>query len=79
MEAYSIRLMPHRDRKDTLMSITLLPTEFFAWIRAGWFIASWASVLTSMVTGKRKDRWAAQYTAEGIDLSNWENDRAGHP
>lgn len=59
--------IPHRDSRDVLLAALLLPQEFFAWLRAGWFIAAWCSVLTSRVTRRRKDRWAMQYVAEGVD------------
>jgi cellulose synthase/poly-beta-1,6-N-acetylglucosamine synthase-like glycosyltransferase len=59
--------IPHRDRRDVLLAALLLPQEFFAWLRAGWFLAAWCSVLTSRVTRRRKDRWAMQYVAEGVD------------
>lgn len=58
--------IPHRDRRDVLLAATLLPQEFFAWMRAGWFLAAWCSVLLGQVTRRRKDRWAMQYAAEGI-------------
>ena len=53
-------LIPHRDRWDVLMALVLVPQEIFAWLRAGWFLASWWQVLT----GQTKDRWALQYRAE---------------
>lgn len=58
--------IPHRDRKDVLLAALLLPAEFFAWLRAGWFLAAWFDVLKSKVTGNRKDRWKMQYKAEGL-------------
>ena len=52
--------VPHRDKWDVLMAMALIPQEIFAWLRAGWFIASWWQVLR----GQHKDRWALQYVAE---------------
>lgn len=60
----SLRI-PHRDRTDVLVAALLLPQEFFAWMRAGWFLAAWSEVLIGRVTHRRKDRWALQYAAEG--------------
>ncbi|MBV8944254.1 MAG: glycosyltransferase family 2 protein [Solirubrobacterales bacterium] len=53
-------LVPHRDKWDVLMAVVLVPQEMFAWLRAGWFLASWWQVLN----GQTKDRWALQYRAE---------------
>jgi len=58
--------IPHRDRKDVVFAALLLPAEFFAWLRAGWFLAAWFDVLKSRITGNRKDRWKMQYAAEGL-------------
>lgn len=58
--------IPHRDKVDVIMSFLIIPAEIFANLRAGWFIAAWWSVLTGLVTGKRKDRWQMQYAAEGM-------------
>lgn len=58
--------IPHRDRKDVLMTFLLVPSEIFSTLRAGWFIASWTAVAVSKLTGRRKDRWQLQYVAEGI-------------
>lgn len=58
--------IPHRDRRDVLLAAALLPQEFFAWMRAAWFLAAWCSVLMSRITRRRKDRWALQYAAEGV-------------
>lgn len=57
--------IPHRDKWDVLMAASFFPNEVFMWIRAGWFVRSWWDVLVSKVTGAKKDRWAAQYVAEG--------------
>jgi cellulose synthase/poly-beta-1,6-N-acetylglucosamine synthase-like glycosyltransferase len=64
----SLRI-PHRDTWDVLLAAALLPQEAFAWTRAGWFVASWLSVLKSKVTGYRKDYWSVQY-----ELENSRND-----
>lgn len=58
--------IPHRDWKDFLLAGLLIPQELFAWLRAGWFTKAWFDVLIGKVTGKRKDRWALQYSAEGV-------------
>lgn len=58
--------IPHWDRVDLLIAATFFPNEAYMWLRAGWFIRSWADVLISKITGGHKDRWAAQYVAEGI-------------
>lgn len=58
-------LIPHRDKKDVLLAAALVPQEFFAWMRAGWFLAAWQEVLVSKITSRRKDRWSMQYAAEG--------------
>jgi hypothetical protein len=57
--------IPHRDRKDLLLAASFLPNEIFMWLRAGWFVASWNSVLMGRLTHRTTDRWAAQYAAEG--------------
>jgi len=59
----SLRI-PHRDKWDVVIAAALLPQEIFAWIRAGWFTASWFSVLKSKVTGRSKDYWSVQYELE---------------
>jgi len=43
------------------MAACLLPAELFAWMRTGWFIASWVKVVASARDG---DLWGAQYAAE---------------
>ena len=60
-------LIPHRDRKDILRAAALVPQEFFAWMRAGWFLAAWHEVLKSKITRRRKDRWSIQYAVEGVN------------
>lgn len=58
--------IPHRDWKDLAIAASFFPNEAFMWLRAGWFVRSWVDVLISKITGGHKDRWAAQYVAEGI-------------
>src|SRR5690606_18835989 len=60
------RRIPHRDKKDTLLALSFFPSEFFAWMRAGWVLKSWISVIKTKITNKRVDLWSAQYTAEGV-------------
>jgi hypothetical protein len=57
-------LIPHRDRRDILLVVSFIPQEFFAYMRAAWFIAAWHSLFMERMTGHRKDRWAMQYSAE---------------
>lgn len=61
LEVYSALRIPHRDRLDLVCALTIVPGEFFAWLRAGWFLRAWFDVLT----GVKRDRWSAQYAAEG--------------
>lgn len=61
LQAY---LIPHRDNKDILLAALLLPQELFAWMRAGWFVASWYEVIKAKLTNRRRDRWTMQYAAE---------------
>lgn len=58
--------IPHRDWKDMLLAAALIPQELFCWMRAAWFCKAWYDVLVGKITGKRKDRWAMQYQAEGV-------------
>lgn len=59
-------IVPHRDKWDVLVAAALIPQELFAWMRAGWFVASWGEVLRDRLFGRlQKDHWAAQYAAEG--------------
>lgn len=64
IELYSALRIPHRDRKDVVLALLILPAEIFAWLRSGWFIKAWIDVFASRITGKRKDRWQLQYAAE---------------
>ena len=54
-----------RARGDVLLSALLFPMEIFAWLRAGWFVASWWKILL----GRHgvNDLWTAQYAADGTD------------
>ncbi|MFF0945314.1 glycosyltransferase [Kocuria sp. CPCC 205300] len=58
--------IPHRDKTDLLIAASFFPNEAFMWLRAGWFVRSWAEVLASRITNQKTDRWAAQYAAEGV-------------
>ncbi|UAJ16156.1 glycosyltransferase [Microbacterium phage TinyMiny] len=60
--------IPHRDWKDIVIAASFFPNEVFMWLRSAWFTRSWIDVLFSKVTGKRPDRWAAQYKAEGMEV-----------
>lgn len=53
--------IPHRTLSDLVTAATLVPQEVFAWMRAAWFVVSWAEV----ATGRRRDRWAIQIATEG--------------
>lgn len=58
--------IPHRDWKDMLMAVTILPMEFLQCIQGGWILASWGEVIRQKVTHTRRDLWAAQHLAEGV-------------
>jgi biofilm PGA synthesis N-glycosyltransferase PgaC len=60
-------LIPHRDKTDILIAAALIPQEIFAWMRAGWFSAAWYEVVIGKLTRRRKDHWALQYAAEGVN------------
>ena len=60
--------IPHRDWRDVLIAASFFPNEMFMWLRTGWFLRSWFDVLLSRVTGRRRDRWAAQYKAERVGV-----------
>ena len=62
--------IPHRDWKDIAIAASFFPNEVFMWLRSGWFVKSWWDVLLSKFTGKTKDRWSAQYQAEGWEVNN---------
>lgn len=59
--------IPFKDKWDIFMAVTIIPTEFLAWIRGGWIIASWGEVIRKKITHKDRDLWAAQYKAEGVE------------
>jgi len=61
--------IPHRNKIDVLMAMLLLPQEFFAWMRAAWFITAWYEVGYGKLTGRKKDRWALQYQAEASRIN----------
>ena len=65
VEVKRVIRVPHRDWKDVLIAASFFPNECFMWLRSAWFIRSWVSVLTTKITGRRRDVWAAQYVAEG--------------
>ncbi|MFT4471415.1 glycosyltransferase [Arthrobacter sulfonylureivorans] len=58
--------IPHVDAKDFLIAASFFPNELFMWMRAGWFTRSWVDVLASKITKRSRDRWEAQYQAEGV-------------
>ena len=60
--------IPHRDWRDVLIAASFFPNEMFMWLRTGWFLRSWFDVLLSRVTGRQRDRWAAQYKAERVEV-----------
>lgn len=65
-DARQALIIPHRDKWDIILAMTLAPQELFAWMRAGWFVASWGEVLRDRLLNRRQqDHWAAQYAAEG--------------
>ncbi|GBE57906.1 poly-beta-1,6-N-acetyl-D-glucosamine synthase [bacterium BMS3Abin01] len=56
--------IPHRDRWDLVIVLTVLPVELFSWLRMGWFVAGWWKAVMANITGRQKDWWAMQYQAE---------------
>jgi hypothetical protein len=60
--------IPHRDKWDVALAALLIPQEIFAWMRAAWFLSSWATVLA----GRQRDGWARQYAAEGKAITSQE-------
>lgn len=66
VEVKRVMRVPHRDWKDIALAVSFFPNEFFMWMRSAWFIRSWVSVLTSKVTGRRRDVWHLQAIAEGV-------------
>ena len=61
MEYVRYRSIPHRDKKDLAIALSFFPNEAFQWMRAAWVAASWVTVLS----GRKRDLWAAQAKAEG--------------
>ncbi len=60
----SLRI-PRRQAGDVFVAALLLPQEIFAFMRAGWFVASWSQALDKKVFGiPWKDKWQAQARAE---------------
>jgi cellulose synthase/poly-beta-1,6-N-acetylglucosamine synthase-like glycosyltransferase len=60
----SLRI-PKRDNGDIAVAALMFPQEMFAYMRAGWFLASWAKVLAKKIFGlKYQDVWAKQEQAE---------------
>src|SRR4051812_31718652 len=45
----------------------IIPSEVFAWLRAGWFTAAWVQAPLALLRGKHKDRWTLQYSAESFN------------
>lgn len=62
-------LIPHRDKWDMILSITMIPLEAFAYMRAAWFLMGWHEAIINRVTGRDKDRWFLQYRAEAAEQS----------
>jgi biofilm PGA synthesis N-glycosyltransferase PgaC len=58
--------VPNRDRIDIALGAAVLVYEVFGIIRMVWHVTAWIAVLRERMTGKRKDRWALQYAAEGV-------------
>jgi len=60
----SLRI-PHRKRADVVVAALMIPQEFFAYMRSGWFLASWTKVLARKILGiSYKDGWGNQERAE---------------
>lgn len=60
------RRIPHRDWKDVLIAGSFIIQEIYTFGRVLLFGKAWCAAIRSKVTGKRKDRWALQYKAEGV-------------
>lgn len=58
--------IPHRDRWDMALAVTILPFEFLQCVQGAWIFASWLEVIKKAVTKKERDLWEAQYKAEGV-------------
>ena len=61
------RRVPHRDKWDVLIAMSLVINEIYAWIRMWWLANAWREVLWSKARRVEKDRWGLQYKAEGVD------------
>lgn len=72
--------IPQRDAADVLVAALLLPQEAFAFLRAGWFAASWGQELSrrgwgvmfgrlGMARPGARDRWSLQARAERDRMS----------
>lgn len=58
--------VPHRDKWDMLLAVSIFPMEFLQVIQGGWIFASWAEVARKSITKTDRDLWEAQYKAEGV-------------
>jgi poly-beta-1,6-N-acetyl-D-glucosamine synthase len=58
--------VPHRDWKDVLIAVSIVPLEFLECLHCGWLLASWSEVLWGRLTQRKRDLWDAQYKAEGV-------------
>jgi cellulose synthase/poly-beta-1,6-N-acetylglucosamine synthase-like glycosyltransferase len=57
--------IPDRTVYDQVLAASLVPQELFAWMRAAWFGAAWAEVLSQRVFRRTtRDRWGMQKAAE---------------
>ena len=52
-----------RDWKDMVLAATLVKALAYTWLSMAWILASWWIILK----GSKKDLWAAQYIAEGME------------
>lgn len=62
----AVRRIPHRDWKDVLIAGSFIIQEIYTFGRVLLFGKAWCAAIKSKITGNRKDRWAAQYKAEGV-------------
>lgn len=58
--------IPHRDWKDMVIAVAIIPMEFLQILQGGWTVASWGEIVRNKVTKSKRDLWAAQYKAEGV-------------
>lgn len=61
--------IPHRDKWDMVLAVTILPFEFLQCVQGAWIFASWAEVVRKMITKTERDLWEAQYKAEGVNCT----------